>query len=344
MARFFSARFSEQKVYGINVNKMKLPGGKVTKGYRSHMRVEATNMRPGIVPANRLLNDEVVEYLAKFKLNNNKIHGVKNVKVWNSANTGDNPSVEYTDGDEHLARISVDEENNEVSLTVQNHGGAEKLIIDFLLFSDQKIKRGDVGAIQDYEVAQNYYATSEADEFTETITEEDLRAEATWYMERHANKHVQDLFNGDADITETLGDIHGYNNGNAGRGSYTGPKTVGSRPTTRVLDMVKLIRLWIKQEKLSADDTFIIAEFEGRQFILTMKKTETNQAAVAKILGICNDERAADSFDIKNESTYNLERPDKPCKDIANGTRGKNHFVAPVENIKWISIQPKSSS
>ena len=153
MLRFTEKKLSCQKLLGIeNVNKEIINGG-----YQSQLSVSIDGMLNRPVQNNGELNGEVGIYRAKFTVKNNRIFAVRDLTIYDSANTGPNPINEYRTGEEHIGRILGElhtfdtdgiihclVDDNEVTLTVQNPGGTLNLTINYTLISERPIEPQDV--------------------------------------------------------------------------------------------------------------------------------------------------------------------------------------------------------
>jgi len=84
-------------------------------------------------------------------------------------------------------------------------------------------------------------------------------------------------------------------------------------------------------------------EFNGEIFITTMSDTETLKNVKNKIKGM--NGQNLDACTITNQSTGKLLTGETECKEIHDGQKNRNYFIAPRSNIKWISLKlPESQA
>ena len=81
----------------------------IAGGFKNNFVWSVTGMlEDGINLQNGRPNGQFVEYRAQFKIDpkENKVYGAKNMKVFNLANAGADPSDEYNDGDLHKGTVT----------------------------------------------------------------------------------------------------------------------------------------------------------------------------------------------------------------------------------------------
>merc|ERR1719259_1603295 len=292
------------------------------------------------VQNNGELNGEVGIYRAKFKVNNNRIFAVRDLTISDLANTGMNPVNEYQLGEEHIGRIFVDNEN-EVTLTVQNPGGTLNLMVNYTLISERPIEPQDVVTEDaNYQVAQDYLERKEDAVEVVVITEDDDNTESSWLQKRHVDKHISDFMPVIDPVDNVL---HSNERNTAGNSRAKFEKKKGESPSSSVLDMVHMIYIKMKIEEISADKTYIIVHLGAKNFIPTLSDSETVSHLKNRIRGIDGVEIAnLDEVVVKNLATGQLLKDSMLCKEIQNGQKKTNHFVAPQTNIKWVSIEARA--
>jgi hypothetical protein len=347
MARFFEEKISCQKL-----EKITLADGRIVDGYESRLCVSVDRMLHGI-QNDRQLNGRVQEYEASFTVNNNELFGLKNISVKNAANPGMESTDEYNAGDEHVVHVKVDD--NEVTMTVQNPGGSLKLEVTYTIFSKLPIERADVeiDANANYQVAQDYGQRNDTPNGVVEISNDDDMISESWYMKKHVDHFIHALLQRD-DQMETLVDAHGQESNVAGRlyGHFK-PKE-GADPKSIVRNMANFIDIKIKLEELSDDNVYVIVECKKllntincETFITTMSDSETLQDVKNKIMPMIHDRMNGQNLNdctVKNLSTGKLLRDETVCKDISNGQKNRNFFIAPRPNIKWISIESQANT
>ena len=101
-------RFNEEKISCQKIEKIRTDDVEIVGGYASQLRVSINEMLPRIQNDGQI-NGQVGVYEATFTVNNNKIFGLKDISVKNTANTGmestDELSDEYEMGKEHAVRV-----------------------------------------------------------------------------------------------------------------------------------------------------------------------------------------------------------------------------------------------
>jgi len=333
------ARFIEEKISCQKLEKIKLADGKIVDGYESRLCVSVDEMLPGIQNDGQL-NGQVQEYKASFTANNNEIFGFgKNIFIRNAANPGMESTDEYSRGEEHAVRVSVDD--NEVTMKVENPGGSLKLEVIYKIFSKLPIERADVeiDENENYKVAQDYGQRNDTPNGVVEISNDDDMISHTWYMLRHVNTHIYDLLQGD-DQTDV--GLHVEESNVAGRLHGNFKTKEGADPKSIVRNMANLIDIKIKLKELSNDNVYVIVEFDGENFITTISDSETLQDVKNKIMGMNGQNLNACA--VKNLITGKPLRDEAVCKDISNGQKNRNYFIAPRSNIKWISIESKAKA
>jgi len=339
------ARFIEEKISCQKLEKIKLADGKIVDGYESRLCVSVDRMLPGIQNDGQL-SGPVQEYKASFTANNNELYGFKNISIKNAANPGMESTDEYNAGEEHAVRVYVDD--NEVTMKVENPGGSVKLEVTYMIFSKLPIERGDVetDANANYQVAQDYGQRNDTPNGVVEITSDDDMISKSWWMKKHVGKHIHDLLQGDdqADVS-----LHVEESNVAGRlHGHFKPKE-GADPKSIVRNMANFIDIKIKLGELSDDNVYVIVDctkllnaINCETFITTMSDSETLQDVKNKIMPMIHDRMNGQNLNacaVKNLSTSKLLRDETVCKDISNGQKNRNYFIAPRSNIKWISIE-----
>jgi len=345
------ARFIEEKISCQKLEKIKLADGKIVDGYESRLCVSVDEMLPGIQNDGQL-NGQVQEYKASFTANNNEIFGFgKNIFIRNAANPGMESTDEYSRGEEHAVRVSVDD--NEVTMKVENPGGSLKLEVIYKIFSKLPIERADVeiDENENYKVAQDYGQRNDTPSGVVEISNDDDMISHTWYMLRHVNTHIYDLLQGD-DQTDV--GLHVEERNVAGRLHGQFKAKEGADPKSIVRNMANFIHIKIKLEELSDDNVYVIVEctkllnaINCETFITTMSDSETLQDVKNKIMPMIHDRMNVQNLNacaVKNLSTGKLLRDETVCKDISNGQKNRNYFIAPRSNIKWISIESQANA
>ena len=92
--------------------------------------------------------------------------------------------------------------------------------------------------------------------------------DVTWWMKKHADKHIFDLMHGHDEMDYLL-----HDDGNNVAGNLYGnfKKKEGEDPLSIVRNMANLIDIKIKLKELSDDKIYVIVEFNGGIFITTMR-------------------------------------------------------------------------
>ena len=90
----------------------------------------------------------------------------------------------------------------------------------------------------------------------------------TWYMKKHVDKHIHDLLQGD-DQTDV--GLHVEESNVAGRLHGNFKTKEGADPKSIVRNMANLIDIKIKLKELSNDNVYVIVEFDGENFITTIR-------------------------------------------------------------------------
>lgn len=305
--------------------------------FQSKISVSIEGMRSRPVQNNGEFNGEVTPYQAKFSVKNNRIFAVTDLTIYNSANTGLNPVNEYQSGEEHKGEIQV--VGNEVTLTVQNPGGTLNLMINYSLITERPIERQDVVTENaDYKVAQDYLDRKEDADEVIIITDDEKRAVSTWFQNTHANNHINDIMLS----TAAADNVSHDSESNIDGGNLHAKKRVtkkGQSPSSIVLDMVNMIFKKIEIKEVSAEKTYIIVHLGARNFILTLSDSETVSDLKNRIRDMAGIEIANLDGVVQNLATGKQLRDSMLCKEIQNGQKKTNHFVAPQTNIKWISIE-----
>jgi len=347
MARFFEKKISCQKL-----EKITLADGKIVDGYESRLCVSVDGMLPGIQNDGQL-NGPVQEYQASFTANNNEIFGFKNISIKNAANPGMESTHEYSAGEEHAVRVYVDD--NEVTMKVENPGGSLKLEVTYTIFSKLPIERADVeiDANANYQVAQDYGQRNDTPNGVVEISNDDDMISESWYMKKHVDNFIHALLQGD-DQMETLVDAHSEGSNVAGRLHGHFKSKEGADPKSIVRNMANFIDIKIKLGELSDDNVYVIVEctkplnaINCETFITTMSDSETLQDVKNKIMPMIHDRMNGHNLNacaVKNLSTGKLLRAETVCKDISNGQKNRNYFIAPRSNIKWISIESPATA
>ena len=100
------------------------------------------------------------------------------------------------------------------------------------------------------------------------VTDDDDMIDVTWWMKKHADKHIFDLMHGHDEMDYLL---HDDSNNVAGNLYGNFKKKEGADPKSIVRNMATLIDIKIKLEELSDDKIYVIVEFDGQIFITTIR-------------------------------------------------------------------------
>ena len=94
----------------------------------------------------------------------------------------------------------------------------------------------------------------------------------TWWMRRHADKHIRDLMQGH-DTPDEMNSLLHCEESNVEAGNLHGNfrRKEGGDPKSIVINMANLIDIKIKLKELSDDKIYFIVEFNGEIFITTMR-------------------------------------------------------------------------
>ena len=91
---------------------------------------------------------------------------------------------------------------------------------------------------------------------------------ASWLMKKHVGKHLRDLLQGNDQMDAVL---HGEESNVAGRLHGHFKTKEGADPKSIVRNMANLIDIKIKLKELSNDNVYVIVEFDGENFITTIR-------------------------------------------------------------------------
>jgi hypothetical protein len=331
-------RFTEEKISCQKLEKIKTADGEIAGGFASKLRVSIDGMLPGIQNGGQL-SGRVQEYEASFTANDNEIYGVKDLSIGNAANTGTVDKDEYVVGEEHKASVYVDDKMH-VTMKVENPGGTTNLFMTYTVISKQPIEQGSTHQSENYRVAQDYGHRYDTPNGVVEITDDDDMINASWWMKKHADKHIHELLHGDDQMNAAL--HHDESNVGAGNMYGKNKKRVGADPKSIVRSMANLVDIKIKLGELSNDNVYLIVEFNGDIFIITISDSGTLQD-VKKMIPDMTGQNLA-TCTIKNQSTGQLLREETECKGISNGQKNRNYFIAPRKNIKWVSIESKANA
>jgi len=330
-------RFTEEKISCQKLEKIKTADGEIAGVFASKLRVSIDGMLPGIQNDGQL-NGRVQEYEASFTANDNEIYGVKDLSIGNAANTGTVDKDEYVVGEEHKASVYVDDKMH-VTMKVENPGGTTNLFMTYTVISKHPIEQGSTHQSENYQVAQDYGQRNDTPNGVVEITDDDDMIDASWWMKKHVGKHILSLLQGDEPMDQIL---HDDGNNVAGNMYGKNKKREGADPKSIVRSMANLVDIKIKLGELSNDNVYLIVEFNGDIFIITISDSGTLQDVKNMILDI--NGQNLDTCTIKNQSTGQLLREETECKGISNGQKNRNYFIAPRSNIKWVSIESEANA
>ena len=159
-------------------------------------------------------------------------------------------------------------------MTILNPCGTESLEMEFALIAKIPIEH-DMIIRQDGDfVVENHGSPNiPVSDESITINSEDYRMEASWKMQKHANKHIRDILRGDTGVPDNINAIH---NGNAGNLYGKRPKLkTGTEPSSSIRDVIDKIEMNIKLGKITQEvldnKTFVFVSVKGKQFIVTVR-------------------------------------------------------------------------
>lgn len=92
--------------------------------------------------------------------------------------------------------------------------------------------------------------------------------DASWWMKKHADKHIHDLLQGDDQMNAAL---HHDESNVAGNMYGKNKKREGADPKSIVRSMANLVDIKIKLGELSNDNVYLIVEINGDIFIITIR-------------------------------------------------------------------------
>jgi len=343
-----AAEFRASKTGFVNLKEITLEDGSVINGgTKCSFKIIVTGMLGGVEQGG-LPNGEFAPYKAKFKIERNSIYGVRDLTIKNCTNVGNVDSEEYQDGEDHTGTVEIsdDDDYSEVTMTILNPCGTESLKMEFALIARFPIEHNMIIPQDGDLVVENYENLNIPDECI-TINDEDYRMEASWKMQKHANKHIKDILRGDTVVPDNINTIH---NDYAGSQYGKRPKLkTGTEPPSSIRDVIDKIEMNIKLGKITQEvldnKTFVFVSVKGKQFIVTVSNTDTLDDLKTKILNMdpALDRQTLDSLQLKNQSTGMPFNPEKfaqtTCKEIANKAKGESHFAPQRRNIKWVSIE-----
>ena len=158
-------------------------------------------------------------------------------------------------------------------MTILNPCGTESLWMEFALIAKFPIEHNMITPQIGDLVVENY-ESSNIPASDECITiDDDYRMEASWKMQKHANKHIRDILRGDTGVPDNINAIHNENAGNM-YGKRPKLKT-GTEPSSSIRDVIDKIEMNIKLGKIKQEvldnKTFVFVSVKGKQFIVTVR-------------------------------------------------------------------------